>query len=301
MKLRVLIVDDEELARSRLRVLLADCVEPSAEVAGEVASATAALDWLRRQPADVLLLDIHMPGLDGLQLARRLRQLPAMPLVIFVTAHAEHALAAFEVEAVDYLTKPVRRLRLQEALTRAAQRLSLTPASASSFAATQPVGFAPTQPAGFAPTQPARWAATQPLGLTGAASMPAELPDDQVIVVPERGGLVRVPLAQVLYLKAELKYVTVRTACTSHLIEASLTELEPRLGPRFVRIHRNAIVARRAVRALQRRSLTTNLSPLDGAESGDGWAVWVEPLGEWLAVSRRQLAAVREALAGAGL
>jgi two-component system response regulator AlgR len=308
MKLRVLIVDDEPLARARLRTLLADCLDPAAEVVGEAGHAGAALEWLSRHSADVLLLDIHMPGLDGLALARRLRQQPRCPAVVFVTAYAEHAVDAFEVEAVDYLTKPVRRLRLQQALARAAQRLAANapaapppsgwaPTGAAAFAPTQPAVWPTTQPGAFAATQPAAWPATRPASLSPAA--PAA--DDAALVVHERQGLVRVPLSQVLYLKAELKYITVRTAQTSHLIEASLTDLETRLGARFLRIHRNAIVARHAIRELRRHGPGTGFGGLDGQESGEGWSVCVEPLGEWLAVSRRQLAAVREALAGQGL
>lgn len=139
--LRVLLVDDEELSRLRLRTLLADCVDPAAQVVGEAATAAAALHWLALHAADVVLLDIRMPGMDGLALAARLRAMPQPPRVIFVTAHAEHALAAFEVEAVDYLTKPVRRLRLQEALARVAQRLG------GALPATAPAPLAEPAPA----------------------------------------------------------------------------------------------------------------------------------------------------------
>ena len=252
--LRVLLVDDEALARLRLRTLLADCVDPACVVAGEAASAPAALHWLTLYQVDVVLLDIHMPGMDGLQLAERLRGLPRAPAVIFVTAHSEHALAAFEVEAVDYLTKPVRRLRLQAALLRVAQRLQ---------------GFAATAPA------------------------PLEaLPVTPVIVVHERGEVLRVPLAEVLYLKAEQKYVTLRTARRALLLDESLAELEERLGGRFLRIHRNALVARHAVVALERR---------DGDDTAEGWVVRIAPTDEWLAVSRRQLVAVRDMLVAEGL
>ena len=252
--LRVLLVDDEALSRLRLRTLLGDCVDPACVVAGEAASAPAALHWLTLHQADVVLLDIHMPGMDGLQLAGRLQDLPRAPAVIFVTAHSEHALAAFEVEAVDYLTKPVRRQRLQAALLRVAQRLQ---------------GFA----------------ASAPAPLDSAVHTP-------VIVVHERGELLRVPLAEVLYLKAELKYVTLRTARQALLLDESLAELEERVGDRFLRIHRNALVARNAVVALERR---------DDGEGAEGWAVRIAPTDEWLAVSRRQLVAVREMLAAEGL
>jgi len=112
-----------------------------------------------------------------------------------------------------------------------------------------------------------------------------------VIVVSDRGRIIRVPVADVLYMKAELKYVTLRTAEHTHVLDDSLAELAERLGDRFLRVHRNALVAKRAVRALERRPVATDND--DGAEA---WGVCVAPVNEWLAVSRRQVAAVREAL-----
>jgi two-component system response regulator AlgR len=267
--LQVLLVDDEPLARLRLRQLLADCVIPAVKVVGEVGSASAALLWLAHHRADVLLLDIRMPGLDGLALSERLRQWSTPPAVIFVTAHPEHALAAFEVDAVDYLTKPVRRVRLQEALLRAVHRLGQSLHGQMDGAA--PAGSPVEEPVGFA--------------------------EEPAIVVSVRGQVVRVPLTEVLYLKAELKYVTLRTVQHIFVLDESLTELEARLGPRFMRVHRNALVSRRAVRELARRTME------DGDE-GDGsetWAVRIAGVDEWLAVSRRQLGAVREALVAEGL
>jgi two-component system response regulator AlgR len=117
-----------------------------------------------------------------------------------------------------------------------------------------------------------------------------------MLVVSDRGRVLRVPLSEVLYLKAELKYVTLRTATASHLLEEPLAELEQRLGGAVVRIHRNAVVARHAVRALEKRTASAG----DDPSSADGWAVKVAATDEWLAVSRRQLAAVREALLEAG-
>ena len=108
--MRVLIVDDEPLARMRLRSLLADPLQPRTQVVGEAGSGAEALHLLAQQPVDLLLLDIHMPGLDGLGLAARLRGQPAAPAVVFVTAHTEHALQAFDLAAADYLTKPVRQI-----------------------------------------------------------------------------------------------------------------------------------------------------------------------------------------------
>ncbi len=256
--LRILIVDDEEPARWRLRNLLEDCVTPRCDIVGEAADARQANAWLNANSCDLMLLDIAMPGPDGLAFAAELRRRGlAAPALIFVTAHAEHALEAFDLAAADYLTKPVRRERLQVALLRIAEQIQLR--------RTQPAG----QSGAFA---------------TGAA-------EDQVIVVTDRGRLVRVPLEEVLYLKAELKYVTIRTAGHSHVHDASLAELEARLGPGFLRIHRNALVSRRAIRALERRTVIG--SEADGAES---WAVRIGDVDEWLAVSRRQVQAVRDAL-----
>jgi two-component system response regulator AlgR len=260
--LRLLIVDDEPLARLRLRGLVDDLGaaarpgEAPARVAAEAGEADTALALLRARPFDAVLLDIRMPGRDGLRLAAALRTLPDAPAVVFVTAHAEHALRAFELDAVDYLTKPVRRERLLDALQRVRQRRA-TSAAASAAAST-----------------------------TASPGEPA------VLVVTERDRVLRLPLAEVLVLKAGQKYVTLRTASRSYVIDEPLTELEQRLGGAFLRIHRNALVALGAIRALERRDLG------DDEAGGEGWAVRVAPLDEWLAVSRRQLAAVRQALAG---
>jgi two-component system, LytTR family, response regulator AlgR len=242
--LKLLIVDDEPLARLRLRSLLdalrSDGFECEVTEAG---NADEALQALRDQAVDAVLLDIGLPGRNGLKLADAMKALPQPPAVIFVTAHAEHALRAFELQALDYLTKPVRRERLLAALQR------LPPSAA---------------PAGAAP----------PLA-------------EPVIVVSDRGRVLRLPVREVLYLKAEQKYVTLRTAAHTHVLDDALSDLEQRLGGAFIRIHRNALVAVAAIRALELR----------GAQGdADGWAVRVAPLDEWLRVSRRQVAAVRAAL-----
>jgi len=248
--LHVLIVDDEALARSRLATLVAECTEPRCAVAGLCANALQARQWLGEHEADIVLLDIQMPGQPGTALAAELQRMAHPPAVVFVTAHSEHALAAFDLDAADYLTKPVKRERLAAALERAARRV------------------------------PAR----DGQGITQEA----------VLVVSERGRVARIPLADVLYLKAELKYVTLRTAGRTWVLDDSLTDLEQRLGERFLRVHRNALVARDAVRLLERRRMDEDDD--EGAGNEVGWAVQVAPVGEWLAVSRRQLGAVREAL-----
>ena len=256
LPLRVLLVDDEPLARARLRLLLQEQREPAALVVAEAGTADEALAWLKTETraapdaaaCDTVLLDIRMPGRDGLQLAAALQQMVHPPAVVFVTAHGHHALRAFELDAVDYLTKPVQRSRLQAALQRVVARRR-------------------GSPSGF--------------GALGEAPM---------LVVVERGRVLRIPVDEVLVLKAEMKYVTLRTATRSHVVDDSLTELEQRLGPSFVRVHRSALVARRALRELARR-------PAEGEDGADdGWAVRVAPIDEWLPVSRRQLAAVREAM-----
>ena len=244
MTLRVLLVDDEALARARLRTLLAECREPPALVTGEAANAADAMSLLARQRFDVALLDIHLPGADGMQLAAALRDVPAPPVVVFVTAHTDYAVQAFDIAAADYLTKPVRLERLQTALQKV-QRLA-------------PQGQAPEPDF-----------------------------DQQWLLISERGRTLRVPVTDVLYLRAELKYVTVRTAAASHVLDGSLNQLEERFAERFVRIHRNALVARHAMRALVRHV---------DVEEGEGWAVQLAGADEVLAVSRRQLAAVRAAL-----
>ena len=246
--LNVIVVDDEALARQRLRTLLGDCLDPSVQVTGEAADAVSAMTLLQHRPCDVVLLDIHMPGTTGLQLARAMRQLPNPPLVVFVTAHAEHALEAFDVEALDYLTKPVRLPRLQAALKKAEQ----------------------------------------------ATQHRKEASADQIadfVLIHDRGRTERVFLSDIVYLKAELKYVTVRTAGRSYIYDGSLSEFEDRHAAHWLRIHRNALVARHAIRALERYT-----DPLDPDDKGDGWAVRLAGVPEHLVVSRRQLAAVREAL-----
>ena len=131
-RLQVMVVDDEALARARLRTLLGDCYNPGAEVVAEAANAGQALELLRGRRVDVVFLDIHMPGADGLALAHTLKTLPQPPVVVFVTAHAEHALQAFDLEAADYLTKPVRLERLQAALQKA-ERLAHIPSGLGCF------------------------------------------------------------------------------------------------------------------------------------------------------------------------
>ena len=244
MTLKVLLVDDEKLARSRLRTLLADCNAPGAEVLAEAANGPQVIAALRQAVFDLVLLDVRMPGMDGVQLAQTIAGMAEPPAVVFVTAHAEHAVQAFDVAAVDYLTKPVRLERLQQALQKVERLAQLKLSQLTDFSI-------------------------------------------DALIIQDRGRTERVPLTEVLYLKAELKYVTVRTALRSYILDGALSELEEKYPSQFMRIHRNALIARRAVRALEKHY---------DAEEGEGWAVRLNGIPELLAVSRRQLSAVREAI-----
>ncbi|MFO1265645.1 MAG: LytTR family DNA-binding domain-containing protein [Rubrivivax sp.] len=225
--LRLLIVDDEALARARLRRLVEELAEPAAVVVAEADSAAAAQAVLKQHPGagaiDAVLLDIGLPGPSGLAFAATLREMAAPPAVVFVTAHAGHALQAFELQALDYLTKPVRRERLAQALERVARWRR------GEGAAAVPAGQAP----GSAP---------------GAAASGARM-----LVVSERGRVLRLPHEEISSLRAENKAVVVRTNAQDFIVDESLADLEQRLGDAFVRIHRNALVARHAVRALELR------------------------------------------------
>lgn len=241
--LRVVIVDDEAPARSRMRDLLADCAgEISVEIAGEAASGRAAIELLSRETADVVLLDMRMPEMDGIEVAQHLQKLERPPAVVFATAYDAYAIRAFEVRAIDYLLKPIRLARLKEALTRA--RASPRPAALAGILRTPRTHFS----------------------------------------AQERGRIHLIPVAGVIYLKAELKYVTVRTAAREHLIEEPLTKLEEEFGERFVRVHRNCLVARAAVRGFER-------AEVDGETR---WEVLLDGVDERVAVSRRQQHIVRE-------
>jgi len=243
--LRVLIVDDEAPARSRMHDVLADCAQELAlEIVGEAANGRAALELLERVPCDVVLLDVRMPEMDGIEFAQHLLKLERPPGVIFATAYDAYALKAFEVNAVDYLLKPIRASRLREALAR--------------------VGSA----------RPLRAEALRALQRSPRAHLSAQ----------ERGKIELIPIGDVVYLKAELKYVTVRTVRGEHLIEESLTRLEEEYGERFVRVHRNCLVARAAVRGFERA----------GEDGESHWVVLLNGIDEKLPVSRRQQNVMRE-------
>ena len=244
-QLKVIIVDDEQPARNRLRELLEDCRgELPHRVAGEAANGVEGLKAVTAAEADVVLVDIQMPEMSGIEFARHLQVLERPPAVIFVTAHDRYAVEAFEVNAVDYLTKPVRAARLLAALKKAASGARLARGVLESI-----------DPA------PRRY-----------------------FSVAERGRVTLVPVSEVIYLRAELKYVTLRTREREHLVEESLQQLEREFGGVFVRIHRNCLVARRLIRGVEQGAET---------EGEIGWSVILEGCEEKLPVSRRQWAQVK--------
>lgn len=260
MKPRILIVDDEAPARARLMTLLSDiAADCPHELVGVAGHAQEALDGIATFKPDIVLLDVQMPGMTGVDLAAHLAQSgDDMPSVIFVTAYDEYALKAFEVHALDYLMKPVRAARLAETIRRTAGLRELAKSQQRDVAA-------------------------------AAAVLQAKR---RHFSVQERDRLLLVPVDEVLYLKAELKYITVRTAARAYLIEESLMSIEEDLAAAFVRVHRNALVARHAIAGVERGTCVGDADG-DGDKAQDGWQVIVRGIDERLPISRRQWAAVK--------
>lgn len=244
--LRILLVDDEPLARDRLRVLLGDLApQLPTVVVGEAGNGLQALEFLRAQTVDVMLADIRMPAMDGIELAGHLGGLAAAPAVIFTTAYDNYAVQAFELNALDYLLKPVRAQRLLTALQKAALKPALDPALLAEIGQQVRGG-----------------------GRTHLSSQ-------------ERGRLLLVPVAEVLYFKADLKYVTARTRDREYLLDEALTHLESEFAERFIRLHRAVLVAKSALAGFEKAAG-------DDAEAY-GWAL-LRGVPERLPVSRRQWA-----------
>ncbi|MDR2877023.1 MAG: LytTR family DNA-binding domain-containing protein [Chromatiales bacterium] len=216
--MKVLITDDEALARERLRRLLAEIggIEvANIEVVGEAASGGEALELAARLQPDVVLLDIRMPGIDGIEAALHLCAQEPSPAVVFTTAYGDHALSAFEANAVDYLLKPIRKQRLKQALEKAAtlRRAHLQAVRDSS-------GSGPRTH----------------------------------ICVRGAGSLRLIPLADVIWFQADQKYVSVRHRNGTVLIDESLVALEREFADAFVRVHRNMLVATRLITGLHKLS-----------------------------------------------
>ncbi len=210
--MKVLIVDDEAPARTRLEDMVGNM--EACEVCGLAANGSEALEMASRFQPDVLLMDIRMPGMDGMEAAHHLQAMEQPPAIIFTTAYNDYALQAFETHAVDYLLKPVRQERLAEALQNA-QRLTRVQVAA--------------------------------LNETQEQSAVRER-----ICARVRGALQLIPVADIRYFQADQKYVTVSTAGMSVLIEETLKSLEEEFAQLFVRIHRNALVAKRYITGLEK-------------------------------------------------
>ena len=258
---RILVVDDEAPARRRLRDLLDDCREQfPLTIADEAANGVEAIDIINQGHIDIVLTDIRMPVMDGLEVARHVANMAAPPKIIFVTAFDQYAVKAFELNAIDYLLKPIRLERLLTALNKA---VALRSAQAEAIAE-------------------------------------AAQAKRKHLSIHERGKIVLVPIADVLYRKAELKYVTVRTIDKAFLLEESLTKLEDEFAGLFTRIHRNTLVATKAVIGFEKMAYENaegEEGPA-GAEKGDGagshWTVVLRGIPDRLAVSRRQQHVVKE-------
>lgn len=266
---RILIIDDEAPARKRLSNLLDDCREQfPLVITDEAANGFDAIAMVNQGNIDIVLCDIRMPIMDGIEFARHLATMASPPKLIFTTAFDQYAVQAFELNAVDYLLKPIKQERLLAALQKA-RAVMLAAANAIAEA-----------------TQHKR----------------------KHLSIHERGKVVLVPIDDILYLKAELKYITVRTAQKEYLLEESLTKLEDELAGLFTRIHRNAIVATKYITGFERAANTavsaaasaeddgenaeTN-DNADAASNGGHWVCIIKGIPEKLMVSRRQQHVIR--------
>ena len=240
LTLSVLIVDDEPLARVRLRDLLADIAgEVPNEVVAEASNGVVAVELLKERRPDVMLVDIRMPKMDGIELARHVGRLENPPAIIFVTAYDSYAVQAFELNAIDYLVKPVRANRLAAALQKVRHSR-------------------PVAPQVLAQLQ------------QGARTH---------LSCHERGRLLLIPVSDIVYLKADLKYVTARTVSREYLLDESLTHLEEEFSERFIRLHRSALAAKDAIAGFEKGA------PDDGDNQ---WQALLRGIPEKLPVSRRQ-------------
>jgi len=210
--MKVMIVDDEAPARTRLKTMVGEL--DNCEVCGLAGNGNEALELASVEQPDVVLMDIRMPGMDGLEAAQHLQSLERPPAIIFTTAYNDYALQAFDMHAVDYLLKPVRRERLLEALLHA-QRMTRVQIAA----------------------------------LDEADENPAAR---DRICARIRGSLQLIPVVDIRYFQADQKYVTVCTVEQSVLIEETLKSLEDEFSDRFVRIHRNALVARDYITGMEK-------------------------------------------------
>lgn len=243
--LKLLIADDEAPARNRLRDLLADIAQ--IKVVAEAKNGKETLDLIEEHQPNVVLLDIRMPVMDGIEAAQHLQKMAAPPAVIFTTAYDNHAIQAFDMNAVDYLLKPIRLERLQTALNKARALL-------------------PKQVEALHKLQPQR----------------------THLSISERGRILLIPISEVIYLRAELKYITVRTAEREYLLEESLTHLEQEFASVFIRLHRNCLVANAHILGFEKRAI-------EAGSDEKQWVALLRNVPETICVSRRQQHLVRMA------
>jgi two-component system response regulator AlgR len=225
-KLKVLIVDDESPARERLRSLLVEI--PDVEVVGEAINGQQSLARTHEFAPDVVLLDVRMPGMDGIEAARHLNTLEEPPAIIFTTAFDEYAVNAFDAHAIGYLLKPIRKEKLAAALSRAGR---LTRPQLQKIAA-----------------------ANNDKRRTHIAAR-------------HREGLRLIPIEDVQFFFAEQKYTTVRHVNGEDLIEDSLRALEDEFESAFVRVHRNALVSVRYLERIERNADGQYFVRLRGCEA----------------------------------
>ena len=242
-KLNILIADDEAPARNRLRDLLADIANVA--LVAEAKNGKEAIDLALQTKPDLMLLDIRMPLMDGIEAAQHAQKLEHKPHIIFTTAFDAYAIKAFDLNAIDYLLKPIRLERLQAAINKA-QAL-----------------------------QPKQLVALKPLQKIRSH-----------LSIHERGRVLLVPIETIIYLRAELKYITVRTVEREYLIEESLTNLEAEFGERFIRLHRNCLVAPLFITGYEKRK---------NVDDEQQWVAILKGIPETVAISRRQQHLVREA------
>lgn len=247
--IRVLICDDEPLALDRMRRMLEKI--PATLCVGEAENGQDLLEQVPKLHPDLILLDIRMPGMDGLQAASRLSESDNPPAVIFCTAYDEHAIEAFKVNAVDYLLKPVRQDDLEKALNKAS-RINKTQLHAvrKEMGTEEPVE--------------------------------GDNKEREYISARSRRGIELIPVADVRYFLADQKYVTVRHSQGETLLDETLKDLEQEFGDRFVRVHRNALVA---------------LAYVEGLEhAGNQYQLRLQGVDERLTVSRRHASGVKKLL-----
>ena len=241
--LTILIADDEAPARNRLRDLLSDIA--NVNIVAEAKNGKEAIDLAQQTKPDLMLLDIRMPLMDGIEAAQHAQKLETKPNIIFTTAFDAYAIKAFDLNAIDYLLKPIRLERLQAAIDKAHA------------------------------LKPIQIAALKPLQKTRTH-----------LSIHERGRVLLVPIETIIYLRAELKYITVRTAEREYLVEESLTNLEVEFDERFIRLHRNCLVSPNFIAGYEKRL---------NAENEQQWVALLKCIPETIAISRRQQHLVREA------